>query len=69
MQNLANITLAQLEGQRFNAAQAGRPQFAAQTPAQRATELVARMDIARQHRNKAAFLEAQAELKALVEQM
>jgi hypothetical protein len=32
---------------------AGRPTFAAMTPAQRATELVARMDVARQHGNKA----------------
>ena len=69
MQNLANITLDQLAADRFNAQYSARVDFSAMTPAVRATELVARMDIAKQHRNKAAYLAAQAELKTLVEQL
>jgi hypothetical protein len=69
MQHFNQITLDKLAADRHAADLAGRPTFAAMTPAQRATELVARMDVARQHGNKAAFLAAQNELKTLVEQM
>lgn len=57
------------EAQRHTAQYSARPAFATQTPAERATELVARMDVAKQHRNKEAFLAAQAELKTLVEEI
>jgi hypothetical protein len=59
----------QLAADRYHAAQAARPTFAALTPAQRAGELIARMDVAKLHGDKAAFLAAQADLKALVEQL
>ena len=69
MKNLADITLNQLAAQRHAAQQAARPAFTTLTPAQRATELVARIEAAKVTRNKAAFLAAQAELKTLVEQL
>jgi hypothetical protein len=69
MHNYKAAVEAQLEIQRFNAQYAGRPQFATLTPAQRASELVARMETAKLMRNKEAFLAAQAELKTLVEEL
>lgn len=69
MQQLRRTGDTLLEAQRHSAQQAARPAFSAMTPAERAGELVARMDVAKMHRNRAAFEAAQQELKALVEQM
>jgi hypothetical protein len=70
MHNAArNQVFTGMEAQRHAADQAGRPTFATMTPAQRAGELIARLEVAKQHGNKAAFLAAQNELKTLVEQM
>jgi hypothetical protein len=54
---------------RQRADDAGREHFNCATPTQQAFELISRMDVARQHGNKAAFLAAQDELKTLVEQL
>jgi hypothetical protein len=64
-----NQVFSQMETRRLEAAYAARTAFAAMTPTQRAGELIARMDVARQHGNKAAFLAAQDELKTLVEEL
>ena len=70
MNNAArNQIFSQMETRRLEAQYAARQKFNAMTPAQQATELVARMDIARQHNDKTAFLAAQAELKTLIEQL
>lgn len=64
-----NQVFSSLSAQRHDAQMAARPMFARQTPAEQAGELIARMDIAKMHSDKAAFLEAQADLKALVEKL
>jgi hypothetical protein len=69
MTNLASIALAALDAERHTAQQAARPSFTTLTPAQRATELVARIQAAKLTRNKAAFLAAQNELRTLVEEL
>lgn len=48
---------------------AGKPEFATLTPAQQATELVARMEIAKQHRDREGFETAKAGLVALIERL
>lgn len=66
-----NITrthvLDTLAADRWQAQQAARPAFTTLRPSEQAAELIARMDVARMHNDKAAFLAAQAELKQLVE--
>lgn len=70
MNNAArNQVFSGMESQRHNASIAARPQFSNVTPAQRAGELISRMEISKMHGDRAAFLAAQAELKMLVEQM
>lgn len=64
-----NQVFSGMEAQRFQTSYAARPAFAAQTPAQKAFELISRMEISKMHQDKAAFLAAQAELKTLVEKL
>ena len=40
-----------------------------QTPAQRAFELIARIEVAKQHKDRAAFDAAKAELATLIERL
>lgn len=40
-----------------------------QTPAERAFELIARLDIAKQHKDRAAFEQAKLELSTLIERL
>lgn len=69
MQNYKAHVEAQLATDRHNAQYSARPLFATQTPAERAGELIARMEISKAHGNKEAFLAAQAELRQLVEEI
>ncbi len=62
-----NQVFSQMETQRHNAQQA--TPIAPQTPAERAFELISRMDVAKMTGRKEAFLAAQAELKLLVEEL
>jgi hypothetical protein len=57
---------AALDAQRTQCELNARP-VVKQTPGERAAELIARMDVAKLHHDKAAFLAAQNELKTLVE--
>lgn len=62
-----NQVFSAMEAQRHAASYAARP--VAQTPAQRATELVARIEVAKMHRNREAFDAAKAELATLIEEL
>lgn len=68
MQHLSHIALDQLAAQRAACDLAARP-VVNQTPAQRATELVARIHIAKQHKDRAGFDAAKAELATLIERL
>lgn len=69
MQQLRKHGDEQLAAHRWTASQAARPQFAGLTPAQQATELVARLEVAKQHKDRAMWDAARAELALLIEQM
>jgi hypothetical protein len=69
MQRLRTHGDEQLSADRAACDYAARPTFATLSPAQRAFELIARLDIARQHADRAAFDAAKAELATLVEEL